>query len=40
MKKSHVKSCSGSCNTIDDPYTWVCVPNKIKNINVKVKSEL
>ena len=22
-----VDKCSGSCNTIDDPYTWVCVPN-------------
>ena len=25
----------GSCNTIDDPYARVCIPNKVKNINVK-----
>ena len=25
-----------SCNTIDDPYTRVCVPNKVKNMNVKI----
>ena len=25
-----------SCNTIDDPYAWVWVPNKIKDINVNV----
>ena len=25
-----------SCNTIDDPYVQVCVPNKVKNMNVKV----
>ena len=28
--------CGGSCNTINDPYAWVCVTNKIKNLNVKV----
>ena len=28
--------CKGSCNTINDPYAKVCVPNTIKNINVKV----
>ena len=28
--------CSGNCNTINDPYTQVCVPNKVKNLNVKV----
>ena len=26
----------GSCNTINDPYAKICVPNKVKNINVKV----
>ena len=26
--------CGGSCNTIDDPYARVCVPNKVKNMNV------
>ena len=28
--------CKGSCNTINDPYAKLCVPDTIKNINVKV----
>ena len=28
--------CSGSCNNINDPYAKLCVPNTIKNLNVKV----
>ena len=28
--------CKGSCNTINDPYAKLCVPDNIKNINVKV----
>ena len=28
--------CGGSCNTIDDLYGRACVPNKVKNMNVKV----
>ena len=31
-----VNKCSGSCNNINDPYAKLCVPNIIKNINVKV----
>ena len=31
-----VNKCSGSCNNINDPYTKLCVPDIIKNINVKV----
>ena len=31
-----VKKCGGSCSTINDPYTPVCAPNKVKNIDVKV----
>ena len=31
-----VNKCGTSCNTIDDPYHRVCVPNKVKNKNVKV----
>ena len=27
---------AGSCNTVDDPYGRIFVPNKIKNMNVKV----
>ena len=28
--------CSGSCNNINDPYAKMCVPDVIKNINVKM----
>ena len=28
--------CSGSCNKIDDPYAKMCVPNVVKNVNIKV----
>ena len=28
--------CSGNCNSINDPYAKICVPNVIKNLNVKV----
>ena len=28
--------CSGSCNTINDPYAKICVPDVIKNLKVKV----
>ena len=28
--------CSGSCNNINNPYTKLCVPDVIENINVKV----
>ena len=31
-----VNKCGGSCNNIDNPYAWIRVPNKIKNVNVKV----
>ena len=31
-----VNKCSGSCNTIDDPMSRICVPNIIKNVNIKV----
>ena len=31
-----VNKCGGSCNLIDDPYGQVCVPTKVKNMNVKV----
>ena len=31
-----INKCKGSCNTINDPYTKLCVPDTIKNINVKV----
>ena len=31
-----ISRCKGSCNTIKDPYAKVCVPDQIKNRNVKV----
>ena len=31
-----VNKCSGSCSNINDPYAKLCVPDIIKNINVKV----
>ena len=31
-----VNKCSGSCNTLNDPMAKICVPNIIKNVNMKV----
>ena len=31
-----LNNCSGSCNTVDDPMTKLCVPNIIRRINMKV----
>ena len=28
--------CGGSCNNINGPYAKLCVPDVVKNINVKV----
>ena len=28
--------CSGNCNNINDPYTKICVPGVVKDLNVKV----
>ena len=28
--------CSGNCNNISNPYGKICVPDTIKNLNVKV----
>ena len=28
--------CSGSCNTINDPYAKICVPDAAKDLNLKV----
>ena len=27
--------CGGSCNNINDPYAKICVPDVVKNLNVK-----
>ena len=31
-----VNKCSGSCNTLDNSMSRICVPNIIKNVNIKV----
>ena len=31
-----INRCSGNCNSINDPYAKICVPDIVKNINVKV----
>ena len=32
----HVNKCSGSCNSINDPHAKLCVPDVIKDMNIKV----
>ena len=32
----NINKCKGSCNTINDPYAKLCVPDNIKNTNVQV----
>ena len=31
-----INKCCGSCNNINDPYSKLCLPNVVKNTNVKV----
>ena len=31
-----ISKCSSSCNNINDPYAKLCVPDVVKNINIKV----
>ena len=31
-----INKCSGNCNNINDPYARICVPDIVKNLNVKV----
>ena len=33
-----ISKCSGNCNDINDPYAKICVPDIIKNLNVKIFS--
>ena len=28
--------CSGSCNNVNDPYPKICVPDTVKDLNLKV----
>ena len=30
--------CSGSCNNINNPYAKICVPDVVKDLNLKVSS--
>ena len=36
LYSTEVNKCSGSFNNINDPYAKLCVPDVLKNINVKV----
>ena len=31
-----INRCIGNCNNINDPYARICVPDIVKNLNVKV----
>ena len=31
-----VNKCNDNCNNINDPYARICVPDEVKNLNVKV----
>ena len=31
-----INRCSGNCNSINDPYAKICVPDIVKNLNVKL----
>ena len=31
-----INKCSGNCNNINDPYAKICVPDIVRNLNVKV----
>ena len=31
-----INKCSGSCDNINNPYAKICVPDTVKNLNIKV----
>ena len=31
-----MNKCSGSCNNINNPYAKSCIPDVVKNINIRV----
>ena len=33
-----INRCSGNCNSINDLYAKICVPDVVKNVNVKVSN--
>ena len=30
------RECSGNCNNINDPYTKICVPDVVKDLNINI----
>ena len=36
LYKVLVNKCSGSCNTLDNPMSKICVPKIVKNVNIQV----
>ena len=36
MSRKHFKKCSGSCKIINDPDAKLCVPDVVKDVNIKV----
>ena len=35
-----MNKCTGNCNNINNPYAKICVPDVIKDLNVKLFQEL
>ena len=33
-----INKCSGNCNNVNDPYARICVPDVVKNLNVKISN--
>ena len=31
-----INKCSGNCNNINDPYAKICVPDTVKDLNVRL----
>ena len=31
-----INRCSGNCNSINDPYAKICIPDVVKKLNIKV----
>ena len=31
-----IRKCCGNCNNINEPYSKICVPDVLKNLNIKV----
>lgn len=31
-----MNSCVGSCNSVEDPFGKICVPNKIEEVNLNI----